>query len=291
MFYTLAGSSAVRASTTWNTGDVFAAIGGGQYKVFDNNGNLKETISDGLSGFTTGCAFNPGLTKLYTTNFSNTKVVVHDDNFPHNILQTIDTNLTSPGGHTESIVFDAAGNFYVGHPDGNDLIHKYDAAGNLLTTFSVAVDARGTDWIDLAADQSTLFYTSEGRAIQRYDTSSNTQLTNFATLPGAGNAFTLCLLPPGDGSGGLLVADNSNVKRLDGSGTVIQTYDVTGVGGWFALNLDPDGTSFWAGSFGNSAFYKFDIATGGLDTQLVTVVAGGAHFSLCFKGGAHCRHS
>ena len=291
----------------WALGDVFAAVGGGIYQVYDNAGNFKETISDGLGGFTTGCACDPGLTKLYTTNFSNTKVVVYDKTHPHAILQVVDTNLTSPGGHSESIVFAADGSYYVGHPDGNDLIHHYTAAGGLITTFNVVaigggIDPRGTDWIDLTGDQQILFYTGEGRNIRRIDADEDgghavpVGLPIFATLPGSGNAFALRLLPPCDGSGGLLVADNGNVKHLDGTGAVFATYDVTGVNGWFSLNLDPDGVHFWAGSFGNRTFYKFPIsAVAGnfVDTQVTTVNTalnpnGGSLFGLCLNGEITC---
>ena len=173
-----------RAITTWQVGDVFVAVGNGSYQVYDNAGNFKETISDGLGGTTSDCAFNPALNRLYTTNYSHTKVVVYDDASPHSILPTIDTGVTSPGGHSESIVFDAAGNFYVGHADGNHWIHKYDAAGNLLAFFNAAVEKRGTDWIDLSVDQQTMFYTSEGHQIKRFDMAHNVQLADFANLVG-----------------------------------------------------------------------------------------------------------
>jgi hypothetical protein len=275
---------ALQATTTWNLGDVFVGVSNGQYQVYDNHGVFKETIADGLGGFTTGCAFNPLLTRLYTTNFGHTKVVVYDDLPPHPIVQVVDTNLTSPGGHSESIVFASNGDYYVGHPDGNRLIHRYDAAGNLLATFAVTSDARGTDWIDLAANQTTLFYTSEGRAVQRYDIVAGQQ-TNFAVLPGSGDAFALRLLPPGDGSGGLLVADGLQVKRLDGSGAVVQTYDVPGEDSWFSLNLDPNGTSFWSGNFTTSNFYRFNIATGAIELGPINTNTGTSTlFGLCLKG-------
>ena len=288
----MASPSPTQAATTWNIGDVFAGVAGGQYRVFDNAGNPIETITDGLGGFTTGCAFKPDLTELYTTNFSNTKVVVYDMNDPHGPVRTIDTAITSPGGDSESIVFVSDGRYFVGHPDGNDLIHEYSPADILLNTYAAAVDNRGTDWIDAANDGTTLYYTSEGRRVQVFDTVGNAQAANhpFATLPGFGNAFALRLLPPGDplASGGLVVADNVNVKQLDGTGAVISTYDVTGVNGWFSLNLDPDGIHFWAGSFANGAFYKFLIEPlpgNFVDNQVTTVFTGsGSLFGLCLKG-------
>lgn len=281
-------SQPARAATVWNLGDVFAAVGGGSYKVYDNTGVFKETISDGLGGFTTGCAFNGALDKLYTTNFGNTKVVVYNDASPHTIAQTIDTGAVNPGGDSESVVFAASGDFYVGHPDGDDDIQRYNAAGVYQQSYSVAIENRGSDWLDLANDQKTIFYTSEGRLVKRYDVSGvGAQLANFATLPGTGTAFALRLLLPGNGSGGLLVADYGNVKKLDGAGSVVAIYDVTGEDTWFSLSLDPDGTHFWAGNDGTGKFYKFAIGTPGVDTHVSVVdtgVGSGDLFGLCLKG-------
>src|SRR5207237_136341 len=135
-------------------------------------------------------------------------------------------------------------------------------------------------------DQRTMFYTSEGRKIKRYDVSgSGTQLSDFATLPGSDppfRAYAFRLLPPGDGSGGLLVADSDNIKRLDGSGNVVQTYDAPNVGDWFALNLDANGTSFWSENKDNGAIYKFNIASGDIERQ-IQAIASSTH-GLCSKG-------
>lgn len=250
----------------WVPGHVFAAISNGQIQHYDGAGNLLETLDCGFGGFTTGMAFNAA-GDLYVTEFSNTHITVFDGfGDPHTILQRIDTGTTG-ALDSESILFDAAGNFYVGHPDGNADVLKYDAAGNFLDNFDVALEFRGSDWIDLAADQTTLYYTSEGHKIMRYDLSTKTQLTDFAVgLPGS-NAYALRLLP----GGGALVADTETIVRLDGAGNQVQSYDATGEDYWFALNLDPDGTSFWSGGVNSGKFYKFDIATG---TQLMSVDTG-----------------
>ena len=266
------------ASTTWNVGDVFAGIASGSYNVYSNSGTFKETISDGSAGFTTGCSFNPSLDKLYTTNFSASKVVVYDNASPHSIVQTITTGKAA----AESIVFAGNGHFFVGGPSDPE-IEEYDASGTLVDNDTVAADGTGgPDWIDLAADQKTMFYTSESRVVRRFDAAADVQLADFATLPGAGTAFALRLLSPGDGSGGLLVADRGDVKRLDGSGAVVQTYDVSGEDSWFSLNLDPNGTSFWAGDFGTNNFYRFNMATGAVEVG--PIASGGVLFGLCLKG-------
>jgi len=285
----LASVPSPAAAAVWTRGDLVVGVSGGVYQIRDASGVLKETISDPAgnvapSGETTGCAFNNDLTRLYTTFFDATFVDAFDVAHPHGIAQTIDTSVTSPGGHSESIVFKVNGHFYVGHPDGNDLVHEYDASGTLVNTFAPAIEDRGTDWLDLTVDQTTLFYTSEGRRVKRFSVATNSQLPDFATLPGSDppfRAFAVRLLAPGNGSGGLLVADQSNIKRLDGAGNVVQTYDAPGQEGWFALTLDPDGTSFWSASFDTSEVFKFDIASGAVLVQFNTGTGAGTVLGLC----------
>jgi cysteine-rich repeat protein len=256
------GSDKRHLLSDWIKGDVFTGVGDGKYNVFSNSGVFKETIDTGLSGaFTAGCALNQDRSKLYTTLFSASNVVVFDMTHPHTILQTIDT---SPGISAESIVFDTAGNFYVGHASGDKSIRKYNASGTFLESYSAAIDSSGTDWIDLATDQCTLFYTSYGRLVKRFDVCTNKQLTDFARLPGNGFALAFRLLPPGDGTGGLVVVDYDNIKRLNGTGNVVQTYDRPGEDAWFSLNLDPDGTSFWSGDSATLNFYHFEIDSGNI---------------------------
>jgi hypothetical protein len=155
----------------------------------------------------------------------------------------------------------ASGNYLVGHASIGTDVHQYTETALLVAEYDVATELGGSDWIDLAANQTTLFYTSEGRRVLRFDIGTNTQMADFASgLPGS-NAFALRILPPGDGSGGVLVADTQTVVRLDGSGAVAQQYDAPGEDNWFALNLDPNGTSFWSGDFRTNNFYRFNIAS------------------------------
>jgi hypothetical protein len=274
-------------ASTWDVGDVFAAIGfgsAGSYNVYDNNGNFKETITDPSGDGTTGCAFRPGpLGDLYTTDFGFSQVVKYSNVHPHPITGRIDT--TPPGGaDNESIVFDGSGNFYIGNADGDRDVQKYNVADAFVMDFDVETENRGSDWIDLARDQHTLFYTSEGHRVLRYDLATSTQLPDFASgLPGVA-AYALRLLPPGDGSGGLLVADTEMVHRLDGAGNIVQSYDVAGEDSWFALNLDPNGTSFWSGDFGTDNFYRFNIATGAVEVGPISAGSGFTLFGLCLKG-------
>ena len=249
------GLSSVASAAPFEYGDVFIGYGQSSIKHYNGSGSLLDTITGDASGYRTGMAFDSA-GNLYGTNFTTSRVAQYaGPTDPHTYSNYANAD---SGAQAESIVFDAAGNFYVGQAGGTKDILKFNAAGTFLSRYDVAWDDRGSDWIDLAADQTTMYYTSESRTVYRYDVSTNTQLANFATLPGIGTAYALRLL----GDGGALVADSSVIVRLNSSGIVTQTYDIGGNNNWFALNLDPDGTSFWSGDYSTGAFAKFDITTG-----------------------------
>ncbi len=244
----------------FSAGDVFASVSNGRVQHYNSAGVLLETLNTGFGAYTTGMAFDSA-GNLYVTNFNANKVAVFDN------TGTFKGAFGSGySADPESILFDGAGNAYVGQADGSADVMKFDSAGNLLRSFNVPTESRGSDWIDLAQDQCTLFYTSEGYKVKRFDVCNNVALTDFATLDHR-PAFALRLLP----DGGLLVADSTDIHRLDSSGNIIKTYDAAGENNWFALNLDPDGKSFWSGDFGTANFYKFDIDSG---TQLMKINTG-----------------
>ena len=246
---------AVATASTWDTGDVFAGVSSGNYNVYSNSGTFKETVSIGGDSFTTGCAFDRDF-DLWTTDFGGSRIVELSGSHPHGILTPIDVT-DHGGGQPEALAFDSSGNIYSTNRSGDGDVKKYDASGNFLDTYDV--EGGVSDWLDLSSDEQTVFYGTEGRDVYRYDTASDTQLSEFATFADSGNVFAMRLLPPGDGSGGLLVADRNEIKRLDGAGNVVQTYDVAGQDAWLSLNLDPNGTSFWSGDFNSGDFYRFNI--------------------------------
>jgi len=252
----------------FSQGHVFAAVSNGRVQHYDANGNLLETLNTGLGGFTTGMATDSD-GNLYVTNFSGNSVSVFDGPaLPHTHSVFSNAGLSSS---PESILFDQAGDVYVGHASGLGDIVKLNNAGSEIDRFNVTVGPRGSDWIDLSADQTVMYYTSEGSAIYRYDLVNDTQLAPFTTTLPGGSAFALRLLP----GGGILVANSTQIHRLDDSGTIVQSYDVVGEDRWFALNLDPDGTSFWSGDFGTANFYKIDIASGNILLGPINTGTGG----------------
>ncbi len=249
-------------------GDVFVAVGNGRVQWRLPDGTLRRTLETGANNENapTGMTFARN-GDLNLTTFDNRQVLA--------LGPGGEARGSFGGGYNcnpESIVFDLRGNAYVGQANtpGEDCspnILGFDPSGNLRRSFTAAKEARGSDWIDLAADQCTLFYTSEGKSVKRFNACAARQLPDFATgLPG-NRAYALRILP----GGGLVVADSEVIVRLDAAGKIVKTYRVAGEDYWFALNLDPDGRSFWSADQSTSNVYKFDLATG---QQLLKFSAG-----------------
>src|SRR3989442_168799 len=158
-----------------------------------------------------------------------------------------------------AFAFDRAGRVYVGQADCTGDIRQLDASGVFRTAFDVAPDLRGSARIDLASDGCTMFYTSQGPNVKRFDVCSNRQLPDFNAAPiASGYAGSLRILP----DGGVLVATSNDIARLDSGGRLVRTYDVAGEPDlWIGLDLVGDGT-FWASNYGSSDVTRFDLATG-----------------------------
>lgn len=262
-----------RLLTAFHGGDVLVSVSNGLVQHRDSGGALIENLDTTVGGFNTGMAFDSS-NNLYVTDFSNGSVSKFDQN--GSLIGPFGSGYISP----ESILFDAVGNAFVGDASIN-VIQKFDATGAPLAQYTVASEDRGTDWIDLSADQATLYYTSEGDNVLRFDTNTNTQLSNFTPTPLPGSAaYALRLLP----TGGALVADSETIVRLDSSGAVIQSYDAPAEDSWFALNLDPDGTSFWSADFSTADVYKFDIDSGTVLLHFNTGTGSSTVFGLAVNG-------
>jgi len=272
--------STTASAVTFGTGDIFASTGNGTVQVYDPTGVLLDTLNTGLGGFTTGSVSNTSTGNFYVTDFSANTVSVFSNTGAS--LGTFGSGYSTP----ESILFDGSGNVWTGGPGyaggaNQGKILEFNSAGTPLNQYAVAPqNTFGPDWIDLASNQTTFDYTSEGTSILRYDTGTG-QLANLVNgLPGS-NAYALRIL--GDGS--VLVADTSEVVRVSAAGAIIQTYS----GPWntggllFALNLDPDGTSFWTGDSNSGDLFKINIATGALE-ETISTGAGGNLFGVSVYG-------
>ena len=248
------------------TGTVLAGVGEGQIFVYDEAGQLLDildTTSD--SNEQSGMCFAPD-GRLLTTNFGtivngNASVTYGSmSRFDRwgNRLDAVWTGVLN-SEHPESCVVDSNGFVYVGSVDaapGDPMLRQYDLDGQLLTSFTPEIEDRGIDWIDLAADRCTLFYTSEGSRVLRFDVCTGQQLPDFAT--GLDDPlFALRIRPNGE----VMVASFDRVYRLSPTGQVAATY-LDHLGGFFGLNLDPDGTSFWTAVYHGGRIYRVDIETG-----------------------------
>jgi hypothetical protein len=146
-----------------------------------------------------------------------------------------------------------------------------------------------SDWIDLAADQCTMFYSDEGPTIRRFNVCTNLPLADFVTVGGA-NFYALRILPNGD----VLVAAGPSVRRFNSAGTeILPAYTASGETFFFALNTDPDGTHFWSGGITSGQIYKFNLTPVGppvlsFDSQIGTaggtILAGLAIFGENIQG-------
>jgi hypothetical protein len=243
------------------TRDVFVSVGGGQVQRRTPTGSLSATLDTGLGGYTTGSGLGFG-GNLYVTDFGAQNVSVFD--LSNNLLGTFGSSYDF--SDPESIVFDGGAEADVGLADGAGLILQFNPTGDLIGGSSLATEDRGTDWLAVAPDGCTLYYTSEGTTVKRYNVCTGEQLDDFvSSLPGT-SAYAVVLLP----QGGALVADSEAIVRLDSTGSVVQTYDTASDDLWFSLALDPSGTSFWAGDALSGDVAQFELNTGQVMTSFNT---------------------
>ncbi len=240
-------------------GDVFVGVGNGIIKQFNSTGVLKNTLNT-----TTGCAEDLGMAFDNAGNLYAT--AAFGSCFGAGTVSKFDNigNLIGPFGSgysasTESVVINVAQDVFIGQPDGTKQLLEFYPNGTLINSFSPATANRGTDWNDLAADQCTMYYTSEGTQVKRFNVCTNTQMSDFNTAPLPGPvAYALRILPTGE----VIVADSDRVILLNSSGGLEKTYtapsDLSFGDILFALNTDPDGTHFWTASYSGGKVYKYD---------------------------------
>lgn len=163
-----------------------------------------------------------------------------------------------------------------------------------LPTYRVpTLEAGGTNYLEYALDQGSVFYTSAdwyfpsagGHVIRRYDIANGVQLADFATVPAPAGAITPSvkgLFPiPG---GGILVCNGNVVVRLDETGTIVQTYTPTPdylSQSLADVELTVEGDAFWVLDELSTTLFKFDLLTGDQLAMVWTKVGFGACTSLC----------
>jgi streptogramin lyase len=253
------GVNAQLPALTFQRGDVIVSLEPGPVLWYGPTGQLKRVLLGLEIGTGEGMAFDaPGT--LYVTRWC------YDSTCSTGNTVEKYSNLGLPDGklgsgydcNPHTIVFDAAGAAFVGLAGCSGAIVKL-VGGQTVATYMNAPDNQGTFWMDLAPDGCTMFYTSWGPNVKRYDVCAGMQLSNFNRAPLPGGATQDLRVLPG---GGVLVSSGQVIARLDGSGAVVQTYEIPGEPGlWSGLDVVGDGT-FWAGNYLSSNVYRFDLATG-----------------------------
>jgi hypothetical protein len=250
-------SQPVRATSPFNVGDVLVGIGDGKVGHFTNSGVLLDTLDSTHAGSeSAGMCFDQA-GNLYASFFeANTLSKFGPDG------ALLVANFGSGyNAHPESCSFNSTDQIYVGQAGGTHQILKFDTSGTPLASYAPTAVDLGTDWIDLAADECSMLYAGEGATVRRLNVCTSAQGPDFATgLPRPCYAVRTRL------NSEVMVACASGVHRLSGSGAVLQTYPDSSLSpqpsSLFALNLDPDGTTFWTADLNSGDVYRVNIATG-----------------------------
>jgi streptogramin lyase len=265
----LLSSTASAPATTFGRGDVLVSLRTGQVQWWHADGTLNGTLVNAIPGKAEGMGFDAA-GNLYVTHYCADTTLC----LTGNMVERFNPGGVSMGAfgggyncNPYAIAFDPGGRVYVGQADCTGDLLQFDSAGAPLAAFDVASDTRGSARIDLASDGCTMFYTSQGPNVKRYDVCARRQLPDFnqAPLPGV-MTYGLRILP----DGGVLVAIVTGIARLDSAGALVRIYDVpTEPDEWLGLDLVGDGT-FWASNYASSDVVRFDLATGTVLTAFNT---------------------
>ena len=251
------------APVTFAPGDLFVSLEYGEVLWFGADGMLRRVLPQTWPGTAEAMAFDT-VGNLYVSRWCN-------DPFCTAEFGRVEryNNLGLPLGKVpatfdcspRSIVFDAAGATYVGQAGCRKSILKFVPGQVEPTEYLAQEENEGVFWMDLAADGCTMFYTSMGPHVKRYDVCSGTQLADFNAegLPG-GVTHDVRLLP----DGGVLVSSGEVIARLNSAGVLTQTYAVPPEEPalWVGFDFTDNGTAFWVGNYHNSNLHKFNLATG-----------------------------
>jgi uncharacterized protein (TIGR03437 family) len=248
----------VAGSPVFQTGDILISMADGTVQWWREPWAQVKVLPTLTDGQAKGMAFDTSnnlyVTHWYGTNLSGNDVATFNQ-------YGNSTGLFGSGYNCNpsSIVFDNSGNAYVGHADCSTAILKFSPLGLPIAQYSVLVENRGTYDIGLDNNQCTMYYTSEGPDVLRFNVCTNTQMSNFNSAPLPDPVAGAFALLPG---GGMLIANSSVITSLDASGNFVRSYGAFGNTCWLGMALDADGVSFWASDWCASSVTRFNIATG-----------------------------
>jgi hypothetical protein len=258
---------------TFAKGDVFVSLEPGPVQWFLPDGTFRGFLASTIPGTGEGMRFDAA-GNLYVTRWCADLDPLCPPPRAGNTVEMFNNLGVSLGpvgsGYDcapHAIVFDAAGAAYVGQAGCTGAVLKFAPTfDDPPVAYGVAPEVQGSFWIDLAPDGCTMFYTSYGPNVKRFDVCTGTQLADFnaGPLPG-GVTHDLRVLP----DLGILVANGPFIARLDAAGNLVRTYETDGDRYWTGVDLGGDGT-FWAADYSMSDIYRFDLATGNVVTHFNT---------------------
>ena len=257
----IALSTRLDAVVSFAPGDVFVSLETGPIQWHLPDGTLRSILVPTVPGWGEGMAFDAS-GNLHVARWCIEGPCEHTGNTieKFNVLgQSMGAVGKNFNCNPHTIDFDAAGDAYVGQAGCRRTIMKFVQSEIDPTEHVVAIENQGVFWMDLAADGCTMFYTSIGPNVKRFDMCTDTQLADFnlEPLPG-GTTHDLRVLP----DGGVLVSSGLVVARLDQFGVLAQTYAVPGENTlWAGLDLAANGT-FWAANYYSSNIHKFNLEDG-----------------------------
>jgi hypothetical protein len=275
------------AAATFARGDVFVGLNDGTIHWIKPNNTPVATLSSGSTVCCpTGMAFDK-TGNLCVATYAQGKVIRFD-----NTGAALTDLVTGGIANDESIILDCDGYAYVGHKTATPTQHynvlKYDPSGTQVATYLTQAQM---DWMALAPDQKTLYFTSEDPHVHRYDLSTSSALPDFVNNV-FWDGYCICLRTDGT----VLVSDEFKCFLFASNGAVLKTYAPGSTNEsaiYFAMALDPDGRSFWVGSHDNTrsglpdVLYRVDIATGDMISgyEFPTFIEGVGVYS---GGGISC---
>jgi outer membrane protein assembly factor BamB len=259
---------AAQSHILFERGDVFVSLETGVVQWRLPDGTLRATLVPRVAGWGEGMAFDRD-GNLYLAHWRADALGASGNTVEMFSPLGVSQGSVGRGYNCDphAIVFDSTGHRYVGQTGCRRSLLKFVTWETSPIEFMPAEDNQGVFWIDLAPDDCTMFYTSYGPNVKRFDTCAGIQLGDFnvSPLPG-GAAQDLRVLP----DGGVLVSSGQVIARLDAAGVLVRTYAVPGEAAlWAGLDLVGDGT-FWAANYYSSNVYKFDLATGATLAQFNT---------------------
>jgi hypothetical protein len=244
---------------TFQPGDVIVSLEPGPVQWWQPNGVLNRVLLGPIVGTGEGLDFDAA------GNLHVTRWCIDDGCSTGNTVEVFNPfglPMGSVGGGYDcaphAIVFDPGGAAYVGQAGCSGAILKFPTLNSSPVAYAVQPELQGSFWIDLAPDRCTMFYTSVGPNVKRFDVCAGLQLPDFNTAPLPGGlTHDVRVLP----DGGVLVASGEVIARLDATGALVQTYSVDESSHWAGLDLVGDGT-FWAANYYSSNVHRFNLTTG-----------------------------